>query len=801
MKWLSWACTVVAGALGLMVVWRVISHTAVLTPIGWSSWDDEGYFLITVQGVLRGKPLYDETFSQYGPAYYLAELAFRSISAVPVTHETGRWEILAFWLAVATVTAWWTSKLAGSYGWALVVFAVVARHIVPWGADPGLPQWFLLLLLTAAVGLSTGVDRPAALSGIRLVLIGALTAAVILTKINAGVYLAAGLVLALTLNRRGRWATAAYLSAALGIAALPLAIMRRHLAADLTFAVVTSTSIVTCAVAAWTRPSRTTLPRRAVGLTVAGLAMASVGICVATLLAGTSLRGLVDGVIVRPFRFAGQIWLPHDFPPGAMLFSAGSLIACCILCAAVSRSGLTRFTAAALVMARACAAVLILFGGRYAMGCGVLLLWVILLPPAREGADRFLFARATFAFTAAVEFLYSYPLPGYQLKWGTVLLLPAGVLSLADLARDVSAMLPVLGKWNLVAGASQIAVLAHLIRVLPLPGSIGVLTLTPLDLPGARNLLVSAPGAARLHWITENLRAHCDTFVTMPGLNSYYFWTGLEPPTGMNESEWMILYDAAQQARIVEALSSHQRPCAVRSATDVAFWLGLRDGQGQDPDTLPLARFINEEFATAAVVGGQEFRLPRTRDLRGFRNYALWGAKHFDKGPVIRVPADVLATPGALTVEAWFRTQDAGVILGCQASFLLEGVPHASRPVFYVGRDGRLAGQLCTEPSCLIRTTDPVNDGAWHHVALVVASPKQLLYLDGTLVGTSSVGATVASSDACQLGTGETSGWPLAAQGWMPFRGEVADVSVIREARMPADLRRDYDEGRESVVR
>jgi hypothetical protein len=801
MKWLKRACTLVAGALGLMVVWRVVSYTATATPFGWYSWDDEGYFLITLRGVLRGKPLYDETYSQYGPAYYLAELAFRSLSGVPVSHETGRWEIFVLWLAVAAVTAWWTSKLAGSYGWALIVFAIVAHYVAPRMADPGAPQWFLLLLLTTAVGLSTGVGGAAARGSVRLILIGAVTAAVVFTKINAGVYLAAGLVLALTLSGRGRWAAAAYLGAALGSAALPLAIMHRHLAADLTFAVVTSVSIVTCAIAAWTQPSRTTLPRRAFQLVFAGLAMASVGICVATLLAGTSPRGLLDGVIVRPYQFPGQLWAPHPFPPGALLFSAGSLIACGILCAASGRSGSARLTAAGLGMARACAALLILRGGRYGMGCGVLLLWVILLPPAREDADRFVFARAALAFTAAIEFLYSYPVPGYQIKWGTVLLLPVGVLSLVDLARDVSAMLAVVGKWNFVTSASQIAVLAHLIRVLPVPFT-DVAGNVALHLPGARRLQWSSPEVARLHWLTENLRAHCDTFVSMPGLNSFYLWTGLEPPTGMNESEWMILYDAAQQARIVEALSSHARPCAVRSARDAGFWLGACDRRNRDdPETLPLARYINEEFATAAVVGGRELRLPRTRDLRGFRNYALWGTRIFDNGPALGVPPDVLATPDVQTVEAWFRTKDTGVILGCQGSLTLEGVSRTSCPVFYIGHDGRLAGQLCTEPSHSIRTTDRVNDGVWHHVALVVAAPKQQLYVDGALVGTSSEGAALPSSDACQVGTGETSGWPLADQGWMPFRGEVADVSVMRGARTPADLQRDYDAGRESALR
>ena len=41
-------------------------------------YDDEGYMMISLQGVLEGRALYTDIYSQYGPFYYqLRELVFR----------------------------------------------------------------------------------------------------------------------------------------------------------------------------------------------------------------------------------------------------------------------------------------------------------------------------------------------------------------------------------------------------------------------------------------------------------------------------------------------------------------------------------------------------------------------------------------------------------------------------------------------------------------------------------------------------------------------------------------------------
>ena len=46
--------------------------------------------------------------------------------------------------------------------------------------------------------------------------------------------------------------------------------------------------------------------------------------------------------------------------------------------------------------------------------------------------------------------------------------------------------------------------------------------------------------------------------MTMPGMNSYYFWTGIAPPTDTNLTNWMCLTDE-EQAKNFRALQSASR--------------------------------------------------------------------------------------------------------------------------------------------------------------------------------------------------------------------------------------------------
>jgi len=120
----------------------------------------------------------------------------------------------------------------------------------------------------------------------------------------------------------------------------------------------------------------------------------------------------------------------------------------------------------------------------------------------------------------------------------------------------------------------------------------------PFGLPGAEGIRVPAEQAALYQFLVGTLKARCRTFVTQPGLNSFYFFTGMEPPTRANTTIWMLLLSDTQQERIVARLADAPAPvCALRRQRRVY--------------TTPLARYIEERFVTLYERDFFEFRIRR----------------------------------------------------------------------------------------------------------------------------------------------------------------------------------------------
>jgi len=95
-------------------------------------YDDEGYLLLTVQQFLRGLPLYDQVYTQYGPAYYLWQQVLHTVIGVPLTHDATRIVTIVVWLTCAV--------LVGAIVWLLTkrqLHAVLGTtaaflHLTPW---------------------------------------------------------------------------------------------------------------------------------------------------------------------------------------------------------------------------------------------------------------------------------------------------------------------------------------------------------------------------------------------------------------------------------------------------------------------------------------------------------------------------------------------------------------------------------------------------------------------------------------------------------------------------------------------
>ena len=92
-------------------------------------YDDEGYVLLTLQTYLAGQPLYDKTYSQYGPAFYIVESGLRGLTGLPLTHDATRLKSLVLWLLRAGLSAGIVYRLTRSPWLSLVGFA---RRFCTW---------------------------------------------------------------------------------------------------------------------------------------------------------------------------------------------------------------------------------------------------------------------------------------------------------------------------------------------------------------------------------------------------------------------------------------------------------------------------------------------------------------------------------------------------------------------------------------------------------------------------------------------------------------------------------------------
>src|SRR6185436_435913 len=167
----------------------------------------------------RGGVLYDEVYSQYGPAYFQFVSPLFRMTHLSFTHTHGR--ALAMGLVVATgivcaVAIWRLSRhrLVALAGEVLVIQTLLVSRNEP--LHPGAVLALLLAALVLAASFLEGSwGRQAAW------VVGVLLAAALLTKINVGLFATVGVAGALVTAGAHRLRAVALTA----VAALPVALM------------------------------------------------------------------------------------------------------------------------------------------------------------------------------------------------------------------------------------------------------------------------------------------------------------------------------------------------------------------------------------------------------------------------------------------------------------------------------------------------------------------------------------------------------------------------------------------------
>ncbi len=542
------------------------------------SYDDEGYILISVREYWRHGGLYNAVYSQYGPAFYVFTDALQRVLGRPLDHTAARLLTLALWLFTATAsgaivhrhtrTSWLTAfAAAGTF---------LYLYFIP--DEPFHPGTLIIGLLAgslAAIDALLARGRAATAAAVA----GTTAAFLVLSKINVGIFYVAAV---------GSWFALHQSSVRLRLIAqrflpIPLSLLAAALMRPLWGQpwVQTYLIVFACAAAALLLASRPTslIAPRAIATFLTATALVGLGIVGAVLARGTTIAGLLEGLLWEPMRHAASYSYPVDWRPGTLLVALLSLF----LAGAdrwLRRNGKIDTADKIIVALRLVlgAATLVAFmllmharviGAVFSYVAPLIWIWAVPLGDAEQKPETAAL-RSLLALTLLLQFLHGYPIGGIQESWGTFLYFPLVALGLGDVGawirRSVPATPLARHGWQIVAVVVVGAIMAKI-------GWVSIRSQRifenrrSLDLPGAESMRLPEPQRTAYRILCLNASVHADMLFSLPGMFSFNLWTGLPPPTKRNTTVWFTLLDHADQHSIMASLDQAPRACVIVDET------------------------------------------------------------------------------------------------------------------------------------------------------------------------------------------------------------------------------------------
>jgi hypothetical protein len=611
-------------------------------------YDDEGYVLISLKNFAEHGALYDKVYSQYGPFFFVAYDALHHLFGFAWTNTAGRLITLVNWWGTAAICSLLVWRFTRSASLTAFTGAGVFTYLWVMINEPLHPGGLLALLVALAAWLGAEAIASRQIL-IFAALTGAIGAAAALIKINVGVFLllAAFAWLLLHTPMAARWARWAL---ALLFVALPFALMHTLFDAAWVrlFALIFGASMLAVLIGA--RPGEPTAHSHAWLAFLGAGGLATAVICGLPLAHGTSLTGLLTGVLMEPLKHPGVYFFAFNWRAGALPILLAGLIVCLLynhfgsnerFRHAVAWIRLGLLGAALLSPLKLIPTSLAAFGMSYGVGMAGLLA----LPLRR---DRLASVRLWLALLLVLQLLHAYPIAGSQINWGTFLWLPLLVLGVHEAIEVIAEHR---GAWSRYL---RLAVKGTLVAVAVFAG--GQLVKTgwtnrqfgePLRLPGAENIILPDDTAFALRIMTENARRHGDMLFSLPGVYSLNLWSGLPTPTLANATHWFSLLSTSQQEAIIARLDQTPRACLVVQMDTLQYIVA----HGFHPRG-ELAEYLGQTFKQAFEVDHYAFWVRRGREVAPLSTGVLLTR---DGAPDARRLELVLATTGgaAATIELW----------------------------------------------------------------------------------------------------------------------------------------------------
>jgi hypothetical protein len=591
---------------------------------GFSAYDDEGYMLTALKSFLNHGHLYNDVFSQYGPFYYEFWGGFFEIFGLPVTHDGGRTATLVAWVLAALIFGLSLWRMTDSLLLGLSTQIVVFEAIGTVTNEPMHPGGLICLLLGALIAFACFVRARS--SPLAMAFVGGATMALILVKINVGIFALLALALACAVSyaffERRRWLRLLIEAA---FVVIPFAVMASRMDEAWVRHYAVHVAVAALAVVVVLRARRSARrPEEELRWVLGGLLVLGAVVCLALIAAGTTPGGLIEGVVSQPLRQSDAFDLALGMGNGSYLFDLFGLLGAVAFWYFARRQG--RSVSPWLIALAAAASVVIGLEMALAPIAKTELLksfvfpyfgfaflpfaWVALIPLGPQDEDT-AFARLLLPPLAVLQALHAFPVAGSQTQWAVFLLVPTGVLCVAGGLRALVGMIEDERRRQLAVAAVAVGAVVIFAMVVntqlrqPLRAAEAAYdAATPLDLPGAEDVrLEKREDVLRYRRITAAIDENCGPMLMLPGMDSFYLWAQREPPTGYNATAWTTLFDDAHQERVIRETRSIEGLCLLENEGQARGWTLGRPPEG------PLVRYLHQGFRPLFELDG--YRLLR----------------------------------------------------------------------------------------------------------------------------------------------------------------------------------------------
>ncbi len=580
-------------------------------------YDDSGFFIHSIRLFSQGQALYDRVWTDYGPFSYEVWAAVFGLLGQTVSTDSGRLAVIVVWLLTSLLLGVSCQRLTGrlSIGVAVQVlsFAVLkALTYEPMHASGVACALFGVAVVTISF-LLPGRPRAA------LLILGAIVAALALTKINIGGFAAIAVAYAIVMTFSAlRRVVPLRRLAAIALVAVGPVLMSGNLSqrwaqeyAILAMAGAAALVLVSD-FAEDPECDDADEARRWIAWLLIGFAACAAVVIGIVLAAGTSLGAMFQETVTVPLHQAHAFTNAIALPVGSVFWAVVAVIV-----AAVIRHRRADFRrprepelAGALGRILVALAIWLSITVTRNFAFAITLAWVAAIPSSRDdGSLQGRFVRLLLPSLAVLQTLVAYPVAGTQVGFGSLLLLVCGAVCFADGWSDLEEwgaaegtvdsffaprrMMPVLTTALVVA-------LAFLYVVRPMQSSHSAYAANPaLPIAGATRLHLPAAQSTAFTHITKLLQARCLSVITLPGMLSFNLWSGLPAPSGMTAEPFWHLLDAAQERTALASARAAPKLCSVSNKHLAAFW-----DNGQALPRVPLVRFIKQDFTPIARYEG-----------------------------------------------------------------------------------------------------------------------------------------------------------------------------------------------------